>query len=518
MKTTLSVMKGPRMEWTTLGRAMGAAGLILFLAGCATGPKFKIPATPADAGYTASAYPAHTVSSPGELGGEQRFAAGVLIETQWWQAFESSKLDALIEQALAASPTLEAAEATLRQARHAYEARAGSTRYPQATAHLGGRRQAVTGAAMGQPNGENTFYLFDASVDVQYNLDLFGGNRRALEALAAQADYQLFQREGARLTLAANVAGTAITQARLAAQIETAERILAAQSEQLELTRRRLALGAASENEALALQTQVEQTRADIPALRNGFDQATHLLATLIGQTPSAADLPRFTLSDFTLPSELPLQVPSELVRRRPDIRASEALLQAATAQHGVAVSKLYPQIMLSAAVGSQALSMDDLFSAGSLIWSLAGQLAQPLFNRGLRAEARAAEAGSDAAAAYYRETVLQAFRNVADVLRALDHDAQALAAHAAVAAAAQESLELVRQGYALGAANYLELLNAQQQAESTLMDLFAAQAQRLMDTVAFYSAMGGGRLDPVSAAREDERNERYPPGRKRKQ
>ncbi|NCC94537.1 MAG: efflux transporter outer membrane subunit, partial [Opitutae bacterium] len=331
---------------------------------------------------------------------------------------------------------------------------------------------------------------------------------------AAQADYQLYQREGARLTLAANVAGTAIAQARLAAQIETAERILAAQSEQLELTRRRLALGAASENEVLALQTQVEQTRADIPALRNGFDQATHLLATLIGQAPSAADLPRFTLSDFTLPSELPLQVPSELVRRRPDIRASEALLQAATAQHGVAVSKLYPQIMLSADVGSQALSMDDLFSAGSLIWSLAGQLAQPLFNRGLRAEARAAEAGSDAAAAYYRETVLQAFRNVADVLRALDHDAQTLAARAAAAAVAQESLELVRQGYALGAANYLEFLNAQQQAESTLLDLFAAQAQRLMDTVAFYSAMGGGRLDPASAAHEDERNERHPPER----
>lgn len=517
MKTTLSAMKEPRMEWTTLGRAMGAACLILLLAGCATGPKFKTPAPPADAGYTASAYPVRTASSPTALGGEQRFAEGVLIETQWWQAFESSKLDALIEQALAASPTLEAAEATLRQARHTYEARAGSTRYPQATAHLGGRRQAVTGAAMGQPNGENTFNLFDASVDVKYNLDLFGGNRRALEALAAQADYQLYQREGARLTLAANVAGTAIAQARLAAQIETAERILAAQSEQLELTRRRLALGAASENEVLALQTQVEQTRADIPALRNGFDQATHLLATLIGQAPSAADLPRFTLSDFTLPSELPLQVPSELVRRRPDIRASEALLQAATAQHGVAVSKLYPQIMLSADVGSQALSMDDLFSAGSLIWSLAGQLAQPLFNRGLRAEARAAEAGSDAAAAYYRETVLQAFRNVADVLRALDHDAQTLAAHAAAAAAAQESLELVRQGYALGAANYLELLNAQQQAESTLMDLFAAQAQRLMDTVAFYSAMGGGRLDPVSAAHENERNERHPPERKRK-
>ncbi|NCC93330.1 MAG: hypothetical protein EOM10_08615, partial [Opitutae bacterium] len=99
MKTTLSAMKEPRMEWTTLGRAMGAACLILLLAGCATGPKYKVPAPPADAGYTASAYPVRTASSPTALGGEQRFAEGVLIETQWWQAFESSKLDALIEQA-----------------------------------------------------------------------------------------------------------------------------------------------------------------------------------------------------------------------------------------------------------------------------------------------------------------------------------------------------------------------------------------------------------------------------------
>ena len=504
MKANLSFKKETLMEWTPLGRAMGQGCLILFLAGCTTGPDFKTPAPPTASGYTASALPAHTASSATALGGEQRFAEGALIEAPWWQAFESSKLDALIEQALAASPTLEAAEATLRQARHTYEARAGSTRYPQATAHLGGRRQAITGANMGQPDGENTFNLFDASVDVQYTFDLFGGNRRALEALAAQTDYQLFQCEGARLTLAANVAGTAITQARLAGQIEAAERILAAQSEQLDLTRGRLALGAASENEALALQTQKEQTRADIPALRNGLDQATHLLATLIGQTPSATNLPSFTLSDFTLPSELPLQVPSELVRRRPDIRASEALLQDATAQYGVALSKLYPQITLGADVGSYALTVDKLFSAGSLIWSIAGQVDQPLFNRGLRAEARAAEAGTDAAAAYYRETILQAFRHVADVLCALDHDAQALAAHAAAAAAAQESLELVRQHYALGATHYLELLIAQQQAESTLMDLFAARAQRLTDTVAFYSAMGGGRLNPDGAAREE--------------
>lgn len=474
--------------------AIGLACVILFPGGCATGPDFKTPASPTVLGYTASALPTNTAFTSTAHGDAQQFVEGALIEARWWQVFGSSKLDTLIEQALAASPTLEAAEATLRQARHTYEARAGSTRYPQANANLGGRRQAVNNAAMGQQDGESTFNLFNASANVQYNFDLFGGNRRALEALAAQADYQSFQLEGARLTLAANIAGTAIAQAGLAGQIEALGHILDAQMEQLALTRQRLTLGAASQSDVLVLQTQVEQTRAGIPKLHNSLDQAMHLLAALIGQTPAGANLPQFSLAEFTLPPELPLQVPSELVRRRPDIRASEALLRAANAQHGAAVSKLYPQITLSADVGSQALTVDTLFGANSLIWGLAGQLTQPLFNRGLRAEARAAAAGSDAAAAYYRETVLQAFRNVADVLRALDNDAAALAAQVACDASAQEALELIRRRYALGAANYLELLVAQQQAGSTRLDLIAAQAQRITDIVAFYSAMGGGK------------------------
>ncbi len=499
MKTGLSVMKDTLMGLTALGRAMGQVCLILFLAGCATGPEFKTPAPPAVSGYTASALPAHTASSPTALGGEQRFAEGILIETQWWQAFESSKLDALIEQALAASPTLEAAEAILSQARQVYEARAGSTQYPQANANLSGERKSVNNAAMGQPDGENTFNLYSASVNVHYDLDLFRGNRRVLEALAAQADYRRFQLEGARLTLAADIIATAIAQARLSAQIEVMERILNAQTEQLALTRRSLELGSVSDVDVLALQTQTEQTRAVIPALRNGRGQASHLLAMLIGQTPSATNVPQFTLTDFKLPSELPLQVPSELVRRRPDIRASEALLHAACAEYGAAVSKLYPQISLNADFGAQALTMDKLFNPASLIWSLGGQLAQPLFNRGLRAEARAAEAGFDAASAHYRETILQAFRGVADVLRGLEHNTHALKATTATVISAHETLDLVQKRYAMGAANYIEVLTAQQVVESSRMDLCAAQAQRLLDTVTFYSSMGGGWRDDVN-------------------
>jgi NodT family efflux transporter outer membrane factor (OMF) lipoprotein len=463
------------------------------LAGCAAGPDFKRPEPPQQAGYTA-APPAQTASAPVELGGAQRFVAGEAAAA-WWQALGSAKLNRLIEQALQASPTLEAAQATLRQASENYEARAGSTLYPQANVGLGAQRQQANNAPSGQPGGERLFELYSASVNVSYNLDLSGGNRRALEALAAQADYQRYQFEGARLTLAGNIATAAITQAQLMAQIRASEAILAFQVEQLDLTRRRLALGAAAESEVLAQQTKVEQTRAAIPALRNRLDQTTHLLAVLAGQPPGAAGLPQFELTDFTLPSALPLRVPSELTRRRPDIRAAEALLHSANAQHGAAVAKLYPQLTLSANLGSQALTAASLFGSGSAVWGLAGQLAQPLFNGGLRAEARAAEAGYEAAAANYQQTVLQALRNVADVLRAIDNDAQTLSANAAAEAAARDSLRLVQRQYELGAASYLQLLVAQQQAQQIGIDLIAGQAQRLADSVALYQAMGGGRL-----------------------
>lgn len=501
MRATLSATKDPMELLRPFHRATGLICALLLFAGCATGPDFKPPTAPRATSYVSPTSP--LLLSATATGVVQRIAEGVPVESRWWQAFGSPTLDALVEEGLRASPTLEAAESTLRQARHTYEARAGSTQYPQANANLSGGRKSVNNAAMGQTGGENTFTLYSASVNVSYDFDLFRGNRRALEALVAQADYRRFQLEGARLNLAANVVATAIAQARLSAQIEITERILNAQTEQLALTRRRVELGSASDVDVLAIQTQMEQTRAGIPALRNSRDHASHLLAMLIGQTPSATNVPQFTLTDFTLPPELPLQVPSELIRRRPDIRVSEALLHAACAEHGVAVSKLYPQISLSADVGAQALTIDDLFNPASLIWSLGGQLAQPLFNRGLRAEARAAEAGFDAASAHYREAVLQAFRDVADVLRGLDHNAHALTATTAAAISAQETLDLVQKRYAMGAANYLEVLTAQQVVESSRMDLCAAQAQRLIDAVTFYSAMGGGWKDDDETEKE---------------
>lgn len=475
-------------SWLLLATAM--------LTGCTVGPDFRTPDAPTVTRYTRENLPAAAASATVWMGGAQSLATGQAVAPEWWTAFGSTRLDDLVAQALHNSFTLAAAEATLRQARQLYAAQAGSTLYPTADARLAASRNQINAASRGENGNQQTLYnLYNAGVAVNYNLDLFGGNRRALEALAAKADYADFQLAGARLALAGNIVTTVFGQALAGEQIAATEAILKDQQSQLDIARKRFELGAVAKADVLPLQTQMEQTRASLPALRNKLEQADHLLAVLTGQAPGAADIPRFTLADFTLPARLPLVVPSELVRQRPDIQASTALLHAATAQYGVAVSNLYPQIDLSATLGTQALTAGALFGPGSMIWTVAGQLAQPLFNAGLKAGANAAEASLQAAGANYQQTVLEALRNVADTLRQLDNDAEALQAQAVADASAQASLELVLQQYQLGATSYLQLLTAQQQVQQTRIGLIAAQAARLADSAALYQAMGGGVL-----------------------
>ena len=463
------------------------------LAGCAAGPDFKPPTAPDVPGYTVAPLAGQTASAPTTSGNAQHFISGAGVSAQWWHSLHSPRLDALVEQAFQASPTLAKANATLRQAQEIHSAKAGSTLYPQADAGLGAQRLRMSPSALGQAGDPREFSLYNASIGVRYQLDLSGGNRRTLEALAARAEYQRYELEGARLTLAANVVTTAITQARLAGQIQSTEAILRAMDEQLRITHERVRLGQGAPHEALALKTEVEQTRAGLPVLRKQLQQNGHLLAVLVGQAPGAGVLPTFAMEEFTLPSELPVVLPSELVRRRPDIQAAEALMHAANAEYGVAVAKLYPQINISASVGSQALTTAALFGGHSAVWSLVGQLTQPLFNPGLPAEKRAALAAFDAAAANYQAVVLESLRNVADVLRAVENDALSLAALAAADAAAQGSLESAQNQYQLGVNSYVQLLIAQKQAQQTRINLIAAQAQRLVDSAALYQSMGGG-------------------------
>ena len=456
--------------------ALAAAACAALLAGCTAGPDFRQPAVPDSAQVPT-----------------QHQAAAIDMAAPWWHQLGSPPLNTLIDQALAASPTLVAAEATLRQAQEMQAAQAGATQLPRVDASAGSQRQRISPSAQGLPGEGRSFDQYSASIGVRYTLDLAGGNRRALEALSARTDYRRYQLEGARLNLAASIVSTAITQARLAAQIEALQAIAQLQGEQLHIAGERLRLGQAAHSEVLALQAQVEQTRASVPLLRQQHQQSRHLLATLAGREPTAQGLPLFTLHDFTLPTDLPQAIASRWVRQRPDIQGAQALLHAATADYGVAVARLYPQVNLSATLGSQALTTGALFGGGAAVGSLIGQITQPLFNPALPAEKRAALAALDAATANYQGVVLEALRSVADALRALDNDAQALAAQAAADAAAQGSLQSMQRQYAQGAASYLQLLSAQQQAQQIRTDLVVAQARRLLGSAALYQAVGAG-------------------------
>lgn len=467
--------------------ALTLAGL---LAGCAAGPDYVRPAAPTAAGYTATPLPAHTASAAGTA---QAFAPLAAPAAEWWRAFGSPGLDDLVARALRDSPTLGAAEARLREAGANQAAQAGTTYLPRVDAGVGAQRQRFNPNLLGQAGTPREFDLYTANVGVHYRLDLGGGNRRALEALAARTDYQRYRLAAARLTLAASVVSAAITRAQLADQITATEALLRDQDARVALLHAQLRLGHVAPDALAALQTEVEQSRAGLPALQQAFDQAGHLLAVLTGQSPATATLPALTLADLHLPRELPVVVPSELVRRRPDIGAAEALLHAATADYGVAVAKAYPQLDLSASLGSQALSTGALFGSGAAVWSLLGQLTQPLFDPALPAKKRAALAAVDAAGANYQGVVLDALREVADALRASQHDAEAAAALQAADAAARDHLAITTSRHALGVAASDELLQARIGATRARLQFDAGRGARLASTLRLFQAMGNG-------------------------
>ncbi len=465
------------------------------LSGCTVGPDYRRPEAPSVSVYTAGALPEETAAAPdAEAGGAaQRFVLGQDIPDQWWSLFRSEALAALIRQALADSPTYAAAQAALRQAQEIRLAQRGAL-FPAADATVSASRTRLSGAAIGQTGGD-TFTLFNASVNVSYTLDIFGGVRRELEALQAQVDYQRFQMEGVYLALTSNIVTTVVKETALRARLLATRDILALQEKQLEVIENQLRLGGVSRSDVLAQRTEIAQTRATLPPLEKELAQTRHLLAVLAGRHPSeAAALPEFHFDGLQLPRELPVSLPSSLVRQRPDIRAAEELLHAASAQVGVATANLYPQLTLTGGYGSETDAIGNLFGSGTSIFNLGAGLLQPLFRGGaLNARRRAALAAYDQAEAQYRAAVLQAFQNVADVLRALDADASTLKAQAEAAAAAQDAFDLTRKQFQLGAVGYLSLLNAERQYRQVRINLVEAQAARFADTAALFQALGGG-------------------------
>jgi NodT family efflux transporter outer membrane factor (OMF) lipoprotein len=459
------------------------------------GPDFRAPLIAKTDTYTADALPKKTLEVPVAGGAAQIFASGKDIPAQWWTLFKSSELDALVKDALAKNPSLEQAQAALREANENYRARVGTEYLPSVDAHGSMSRQQGSSAAAGAEGVTSVFNLKNASVSFSYVFDVFGGGRREIEALRAQTRFRVYQKEAVALSLTANVVTAAISEASLRAQINAMREIIASQQKQLDLLEKQLTLGGVSRADVLALRAQVEQTKAVLPALDQSLSMVRHALAVLTGRLPNeAALLPTFDLLKFTLPVEIPVSLPSQLVRQRPDVLSAEEMLHAASAKVGVATANLYPQFSLSGEYGVMANTTDSLLKGNDLIWSLGAGALQPVFRGGaLRAQRRASIAAYDQSAAMFRQTVLTAFQNVADALRALETDAQSLAAHATAEASAKESLAITEKQYKEGAVNYVALLTAQRQYQQVLIDRIKAQAARYADTAALFQALGGG-------------------------
>lgn len=481
--------------WRRASFRVSAASLAAALAACAVGPDYRSPAPPPGDAYTPAPLPTETAAAPGVSGVAQRFAGGEDIPAQWWSLFHSESLDGLIRVALANSPNVAAALAALRQARENLTAQTGALLLPGVDLQAGATREKIAGVTFGLPPGISPeLTLYNASVNVSYKLDLFGGARRQLEALGAQVDYQRFQLQAAYLALTANLVTAAVREASLRAQIEATERIAADQQDQLNVLERQYELGGTGLPAVLAQVTQFAQTRASLPPLQQSLSRVRHQMSVLAGQLPSDASLPQFTLDAFSLPQTLPVSLPSSLVRQRPDILAADAVLHQASAQVGVATAAMYPQLTLTGSYGAEALTPAQLFRAASTVWSVGAGILQPVFHGGqLSAQKRAAVAAYDLAAAQYRETVLLAFQNVADTLRALEMDARSLQAQSDAWTAARDSLEVTRRQYQAGGAGYLALLDAQRQYQQASVSLVQARAARYADTAALFQALGGG-------------------------
>jgi len=422
----------------------------------------------------------------------QHYVEGGVISANWWKMLRCPALDAIVNEALARSnPHIEGAVATLRQSQDSLRAGYGVF-FPQLDMHAGASRQLYNPAPGTLPS--STFNLFTLSGTVSYAIDIWGGSRRQVEVLGAAVEAQQYALAGVYVMLSSNVVDAVIAQAAYRDEIEATKATAVLLREQIRIAIAQEAGGTVAYSNVLSLQSQLASIEATLPPLEQKIDQASNLLAVLSGTTPFSWRHTPVSLADLQLPQDLPLSIPSQLVRQRPDVLIAEAKLRAANATIGIATAAMLPSLTLSAGYGVNSPSIGDLLSPAALFWNLAAGLTQPMFHGGtLYYQRQAAIDARDAAAADYRETVLSAFGQVADTLRGLGHDADALRAQTDAVTAAEKALNLLHANYQAGIATYLQVLVADDQYLQTRMGYTQAIAQRLQDTVALYVALGGG-------------------------
>lgn len=475
---------------------------LLSLAGCTVGPDFRIPAAPSVSGYTNDGLGKTAASPTTPSGQSQRFSIGSDVNPAWWTLFKSKQLNAFVEEAVHNHPDVAAAQYALRAARETALAEQGGL-FPQVSASASSTR------ARSAENGSapaSVYTLHNASVDVSYALDIFGGTRRQIEAQWAAAEYQRFQLEATYLALTANVVTAALEDASLGAQIAATQDIARLQKEQLERIQQQFRLGAVPASDVLSQQSTLAQTEATLPSLQKQRAQTRNELMAYLGRLPSQDRGESVNLADLHLPRELPVSVPSALVRQRPDIRAAEATLHQATASVGVSIANMLPQVNLTGSYSTSGSSPAKLFTADSIAWSVAASVSQKLLDGGsLYHTKEASVATYEQDLAKYKSTVISAFQDVANSLRAIQYDAKALQAQAAAETAAKASLTMAQEQYKTGAVDYPTVSSAQQTYQNARISRVKAQATRYSDTVALYQALGGGWWNRVDESKESQ-------------
>jgi NodT family efflux transporter outer membrane factor (OMF) lipoprotein len=456
----------------------------LLLSGCTLGPDFKTPEPPKVSTYAAKddAVAPH----------DQRVALGKAIEGNWWTGFRSPSLDDIIRQALAGNLDIEEARNRMAEAEEQVNVAEGAL-LPQVSFGATAGRQKYGKSLFGPLNiGIPPFTYYTVGPTVTFPLDLFGGQRRTVEEQQAFLEYQHHQLDAAYQSLTAHVGAEALALAAARAQIDIVQAIIADDQRNVDLVQQAITAGSGTRVQLVSAQSQLAEDRALLPDLRQNEAVARHALAILTGKAPAEWSPPDFALTDFTLPGELPLSLPSELVHRRPDILAAEAQLHVASAAIGVATANLYPNISLSGTLTQQALTPGGLFNSVNNAWGIAANLTQPIFDGGrLSAQKRAAVDNYQAQLAGYRQTILTAFGDVADRLQALANDADRLKAQVESAQTAAQSLDMARKSYQAGNSGILDVIDAERRYAQAELGLSRAKTQRLADTIQLYLAAG---------------------------
>ncbi len=462
----------------------------LVLVGCAVGPDFVRPEPPQVKHYTSGAEPSATIPADGQA---QHFEEGAKIAADWWRLFNSSRIDAVIKEAIANNPNIQAAQASLRQSQDNLRAGYGVF-FPQVDAGFDATRQKSSLSRFGEGPKSSIFNLYTLQASVSYALDVFGGERRTVEDLQAQVDFQRYAFLGTYLALSGNIVNTLIAQAAYSEQIKATDQIISSEREQVGIAESQVQAGTVPYLNVLSLRSQLAAAEATLPPLRQKLSQADHLLATLAGRAPAEWTLPRIDLADITLPANLPLSLPSEMVRQRPDILAAEAQLHSASANIGVATAAMFPSFTLSGAYGWSNNSLSTLVKNTSSIWNLGADVVAPIFQGGtLWFKRKAAIEAHNQSLANYRQTVLSGLAQVADTLRALENDAEAVKSQSEALSTAEETVRLLQANYQSGTASYLQMLVSDAQYSQAKVGYLQALAQRLQDTVALFVALGGG-------------------------